>query len=98
MRVRRKIPWLALSLPVLILLITAGLAWNQFSFQRTPPDFRIVVQQGEERIGTGEIPFSSVTGQGKPVVLNFWAGLCPPCRAEMPAFQRMHDELGEQFT
>lgn len=98
MQARRKIPWLAFSLPVLILLIMAGLAWNQFSFQRTPPDFRVVVQQGEEQIGAGEIPFSSVIGQGKPVVLNFWAGLCPPCRAEMPAFQRIHDDMGEQFT
>jgi len=29
---------------------------------------------------------------GKPIVLNFWAGLCPPCRAEMPEFQRFYDE------
>ena len=30
--------------------------------------------------------------RGKPVVLNFWAGLCPPCRAEMPEFQTFADE------
>jgi thiol-disulfide isomerase/thioredoxin len=35
---------------------------------------------------------------GRPVVLNFWAGLCPPCRAEMPDLQKFHDEYSDKIT
>lgn len=53
--------------------------------------FPITAYQGQAELGGEDVDFTDLLGQGRPVVLNFWAGDCPPCRAEMPAFQRMYE-------
>lgn len=62
-------------------------------------DFPISLYQGADMMGmaSAEVNFSEFF-QGKPVVLNFWAGLCPPCRAEIPDFQRFHENFSDRVV
>ena len=60
---------------------------------RIPSDFQIRAYSGIASLGGDNLAFSSLLGQGKPVVLNFWDGLCPPCRAEMPDIQAVYHQF-----
>jgi thiol-disulfide isomerase/thioredoxin len=33
---------------------------------------------------------------GKPLVINFWASWCPPCKEEMPYFNNIEDVYGDK--
>jgi peroxiredoxin len=50
----------------------------------TAPDFTLETLDGEQ------VTLSHFRGQ--PVVMNFWASWCGPCRAEMPELVRIYEE------
>ena len=54
------------------------------------PDFALADFQGQM------IRLSQL--RGKPVLLNFWATWCPPCRKEMPDLERFHEQHGDKIV
>lgn len=56
----------------------------------TAPDFTMTNASGEE------IKLSDFFD--KPVVLNFWASWCGPCKSEMPHFEDAYQKYGEDIN
>ena len=61
-------------------------ATEEVSYQA--PDFTVYDLEGD--------PHRLSDYFGKPIVLNFWASWCGPCKSEMPDFEKVYQELGEQ--
>ena len=96
---RLRLAMLVLGLVIVIVLVpvsSCGSPQREYNSPISAPDFPFTVYQGGGVLGGDELQFSDLF-QGKPVVLNFWAGLCAPCLAEMPEFQRVYDLHKEQF-
>ena len=64
--------------------------------QDLAPNFDITLFQGEAKLGGTDLNVRQF--QGKPLIINFWAGLCPPCRAELPDLQEFYDEFSDRVT
>ncbi len=90
----------------LILLISSACSQDS-----GPPEIETLQNLGFRVIPEGnnfpDISFTDSDNQihrlsdfkGTVVLLNFWASWCPPCRAEMPAMEKLAEKLsGSDFT
>lgn len=92
----RQIPrGLLILVPLVALLIILGIG----TYKRTDvptagkavPDFTAPLLSED-----GELTMSDL--EGKPVVLNFWASWCAPCKDEAPFLQAAHERYGDRIT
>ncbi len=94
-----------LRVPLSVLLMIAGLGWIWLS--RPPVDSSSFLPIEAAQVGfiAPDFSLTSLDSQeirlsdfeGTPVILNFWASWCPPCKAEMPAFQQTSLEFPAEY-
>jgi peroxiredoxin len=81
---------------VLLLSVTLMLPWALASADRagllSPVEDRPEAPEFELQGPDGET-YRLSQWRGQPVIVNFWATWCPPCRAEMPSMQRAWEQL-----
>ena len=66
--------------PLLVVAATTQQTLTPVEPRPEAPDFALVDMDGATR-RLSEL-------RGRPVIVNFWATWCPPCRDEMPSMQR----------
>ena len=78
---------------IVVMMLTSGLLLIGCSAGSEPstaivgkaaPNFQLNNLDGQS-VSLGDL-------RGKPVLINFWATRCPPCRSEMPYIQEIYEE------
>ena len=100
-----RISWENIRLRWLLILAAAAIACSNYDSNSNfvsstasgdlAPDLTVVMFQGQDVVGGEKVTLSGLIG-GRPIVLNFWAGLCPPCRAEMPDLQEFNEDFQDR--
>jgi peroxiredoxin len=85
---------------VYAILLILGLAWILISADRSGTSTAGQIPAPQEGFLAPDFELETTTGEtvklsdlrGQAVLVNLWATWCPPCRAEMPAIERIHNE------
>jgi thiol-disulfide isomerase/thioredoxin len=76
---------------IAVLVVVVAVQWAVDTPDDTVlPEFELTTLDGQ--------PFALRSVVGTPTVLNFFATWCPPCRTELPAFEAVSREVGDDVA
>jgi len=83
-----------------VTVLLLGLAWIFISTDRSGTSTSGLIPAPQQGFLAPDFELQTITGEtiklsdlrGQAVLVNLWATWCPPCRAEMPAIEKMHNE------
>ena len=91
---------------LIALLLLAWYGYNRLTGQGGNLPDAGLGQQEQERVAMIDVALTDMEGQtvqlfdltGKPMVLHFWATWCGICEQEMPDWESLYQEFGDEVT
>lgn len=101
LRAARAVLWALVGVMTVVWLFYGGGLESITAMTRPAPQAVATADVGQPApglklplVGGGEQDLA--TYRGRPVILNFWATWCDPCRAEMPVFERAQQKYRDR--
>jgi cytochrome c biogenesis protein CcmG/thiol:disulfide interchange protein DsbE len=83
-----------------VIILILGFAWILISADKSGTSAASLIPAPQQGFLAPDFELKTITGEtmklsdlrGQAVLVNLWATWCPPCRAEMPAIEKIYNE------
>lgn len=106
---KQSVKFSILAVTLILLILAAVLGYRFLASRYQIPDQQTADEGSKEQEKIDQAPDFTVTDMegnsvnlsdyfGKPIIINFWATWCYPCKSELPAFDAAIQEYGQEIT